>query len=402
MSRRTLRFALSAYLLTIIAQTTFIYFLAPVALLRADMVTAASLVFVVSAGATILAVVPAGRYCDRRPRRDGLRLGFLLIFIGYLAFVVAPLELPGLLITAGFVGAGLGVSVISFNSYIADLMAEEGRGRAYGRSGAASVLASAAGPLVAAAVIAVLPGPTQDLQAAGLLVVAGQVVAFLLTVPLHSVRTHDSPAAFNPNPPADTALKAIFVLNLLTGLGIGMTAPYYAVHFLSGLGVPGPQWGYLLAAATVAGAAGVFLSGRVADVLSARTIVVGGQGLHLAAALAFLAPGPTLFLMAAYMTRTFFANAVSPVTNMVLMSRTAATVRGRSMGWTSLALNAGWGFGAVVGGLTYPLLGGRMFPVGAAFTVLGAVAGFAVLERRFLVRPARGGLARPASASSGE
>lgn len=402
MTKAALRFALSAYLLTVIAQTTFIYFLAPLALHRGDMIVAATLVFAVSAGATILAVVPAGRYCDHRPRRDGLRLGFLLIGVGYIAFVVAPLAVPNLLVTAGLVGAGLGVSVISFNSYIADLMAEEGRRRAYGRSGAASVLASAIGPLVAAAVVALLPDPATDLRVAGLLVLGGQFVAFLLTMPLHPVRTHETPAAFNPNPPGESALKAIFVLNLLTGLGIGMTAPYYAVHFLSGLGVPGSQWGYILAAATVAGAAGIFVAGRVVDLLNARSVVIGGQGLHLLATLAFLAPGPTLLLASAYMARTMFANAVSPVTNTVLMSRTAAAVRGRSMGWTSLALNVGWGVGTVVGGLLYPSLGGRLFPLGAAFAVLGAVAGFAVLEKRFLARPARPEVAGPRPSSGGE
>lgn len=402
MSKRTLRFALSAFLLTIIAQTTFIYFLAPLALLRAGMVVSATLVFAVSAGATILAVVPAGRLCDHRPRRDGLRLGLLLIAIGTVAFVAAPTALAALLVTAGFVGAGLGVSAISFNSYIADLLAEEGRGKAYGRSGAASVLASAGGPLVAGAVVAVIPGPTADLRAVGLLVLAGQFVAFALTLPLHPVRTHETPTAFNPNPPAEGALRAMVVLNLLTGLGIGMTAPYYAVHFLGEMALPGEQWGYLLAAGTVAGAAGVFLSGRVSEFLTARTIVVGGQGLHLVAALAFVAPGPVMLLMGAYMARTFFANAVAPVTNTVLMSRTAATVRGRSMGWTSLALNLGWGAGAVAGGLLYPTLGGRLFPAGAAFAVVGAVAGFAVLETRFLVRPVRREIRGPVPDSGGE
>lgn len=407
MSQSTLRFALSAYLLAVIAQTTFIYFLAPLALLRSGSVASAALVFGASAAATILAVVPAGRYCDHRPRREGLRLAFIMIGMGYAAFIIAPLSLWAQLVTAGFVGAGLSVGAISFNSYVADLLAEEGRGRAYGRSGAASVLASAAGPFVAAAVVGVFPDPVDDLRVAALIVLVGQIAAFVLTMRLHSVRTHETPTAFNPNPPGEAALRAIVVLNLLTGLGIGLTAPYYAVHFLSGLELSGDAWGYLLAAATVAGAIGVFLAGRFADTLSARSIVVGGQGLHLVAALAFLAPGPVFLLMAAYVARTLFANAVAPVTHTVLMSRTAAAVRGRNMGWTSLALNLGWGAGAVVGGLVYPLLGGRIFPIGAAFAVSGAVAGFAVLERRLLVRPARRDAAAPSpisgrAADSGE
>lgn len=386
MSRRVFVQATAAFVLGVTVQTTFIFFLAPVALEVAGITGGAPWVFGASALFTTLSVVPAGRLADRFTRRSVLTLGLAITALSAVPLVWAPMRLDFIVAAAALVGGGFGFTVIAFNAYVADLLSADRMVAGYGRSGTASVFASAAGPIAAAAIMAPA-APMVGIRAVALAFAAAAGVGAILSASLPSTKTATTPPSFNPNPPEPDAVRPIMILNLLLGMGIGMTAPYYALFFLGTLRTPEATWGLILAAGTAAGALGFWLAGRLVVGMSARSIILAGQTAHVLVTLAFLMPAGLFAMAGAYLLRTVLMATVGPLTNTIVMTRTAVALRGQALGYTNLALNAGWGAGAVAGGLLLPIVGGALFPIGAGIIVLGAVAGFSVLERRLLVRP---------------
>lgn len=374
--RRALVMATAAYVVGQSAHTTFMYDLVPLATRASGLARFDAWLFSGIAVAMGLAVIPAGRLADRVPRRRVLRGGLALLGLAY-ASLLAPPSLAALLAGTAATGVGLALTFVSFNSYVADLLAGPRRGAAYGRTVALSVLAGAAGPVLAALVLRFVGEGLPGIRACALLFGLLTLASVGLTWGLPSARVPR-----DPHRRADPrAVAPVMLLYVLMGAGYGMTAPYFAVHFLDGLGMDGEAWGYALGAGTALAAAGSFLAGRLAARVEPRVVAVAGQAGLLAASLLFLVPARGAHA-AGYLGRSLFSSTTGPVVTAALMARVADDVRAESQGWSSAAWNAGWAVGAAGGGVLLATMGSSVFPLGAALGLVGAVAGVAWMSAK--------------------
>lgn len=384
MSRTPLRnyaIATAAHVLGMTAHTTYMYYLAPIALRAAGIEGRDSVIFAAIAIAMGAIVVPAGRLADRIPRRYVMRLGLFLLSLAYLPLLL-PITFAGVLAGTLSTGFGLAFLFVSFQSYVADLLRHEERGAAYGRAGALSVLASALGPFLAALVFRALSDEMLGLRVNGVLFGLSGVLGIALTTTLPSVR------AVRPPPQergrwheAARAAGPVALVYVLMGAGYGMTAPYFTVYFLDHLRWENDAWGYLLAAGTLASSLGSFAAGEASRRVSPISVSVLGQALLLASSTLFLLPFAALYAVA-FLGRSAFAATTAPSMNALLMQRARPARRAEASGYTSLAWNAGWATGAALGGAVLAARGGALFPIGGALALAGVAGGAILLRRR--------------------
>ncbi|HWH08557.1 MAG TPA: MFS transporter [Candidatus Thermoplasmatota archaeon] len=374
--RRALLLAMAAYVAGQTAHTTFMYHLVPLATRAAGLAGYDAWLFSGIAVAMGLAVIPAGRLADRVPRRRVLRGGLALLGLAYGALLLPP-SLPALLLGTAATGVGLALAFVSFNSYVADLLSGAARGAAYGRTVALSVLAGAAGPVLAGLVLRVAGEGLPGIRACAALFGAATLAAIALTWRLPSARIPRAPGRR-----ADRRVLApVMLLYLLLGTGYGMTAPYFAVYFLDRAGLDGESWGYALGLGTALAAAGSFFAGRLASRVEPRVVAVGGQAGLLGASLLFLLPAGAAHALG-YLGRSAFSATTGPVVTTAVMARVDEDVRAESHGWSSAAWNAGWAAGAAAGGVGLALLGPALFPVGALLGFAGVAAGTLLMTGR--------------------
>lgn len=378
--RRHLLIATVANTVGITSHMTYMYYLAPIAL-RAGSLAGDAIVFSLVAIAMGSAVVPAGRLADRIPRRYVLRLGLALLSVAYVG-VALPASLVA--IAAGTIASGFGLAFlfVSFQSYVADLLAAEQRAAAYGRAGAYAILASALGPFLAALVFRASPDAAVGLRANAALFALAGAAAIALTMTLASVRapTHAPHERGRWHEAARTAAP-VALLYVFMGAGYGMTAPYFAVYFLDHVHLANETWGYLLAAGTVVSAVGSLAAGELNRSADARRIAVLGMVGLVAASLVFLFPVGLVGLALGFLGRSFFSTTVAPGMNATVMRRARHARRAETQAYGSLAWNVGWATGGAAGGALLATLGGALFPLGAAIALAGVIAGVVMLGR---------------------
>ncbi|HVM46150.1 MAG TPA: MFS transporter [Candidatus Thermoplasmatota archaeon] len=378
--RNLLLVAVAANTVGMTSHMTYMYYLAPIAL-RAAGLGGDALIFSLVAVAMGAAVVPAGRLADRIPRRYVLRVGLGLLSVAYLG-VAVPLSLAA--IVAGTVASGVGLALlfVSFQSYVADLLRAEQRTAAYGRAAAYAILASAAGPALAALVFRASGAELVGLRVNAALFALAGLAAILVTLTLPSVRapTH-TPAEWGHWYEAARAAGPIALLYVFMGAGYGMTAPYFTVYFLDHAGFANDAWGVLLAAGTVASAAGSVAAGELGRRTDARRVAVVGMLGVLAATLLFLFPFGLAWLAVGFLLRSAFSTTVAPGMTAALMERAREARRAETQAYSSLAWNAGWAVGGASGGALLASVGGALFPLGSAIALVGVVAGAVLLRR---------------------
>lgn len=377
--RRHLLIATTANTLGITAHMTYMYYLAPIAL-RAGGLGGDAIVFSLVAVSMGLAVVPAGRLADRIPRRYVLRTGLALLAAAYVGVALPP-SLAA--VVGGTIASGVGLAFlfVSFQSYVADLLAADERARAYGRAGAFAVLASAAGPAVAGLVFRATTSDLLGLRVNAALFALAGLVAIALTMTLPSAR----PATYAPEErgrwlEAPRAAAPIALLYVFMGAGYGMTAPYFTVYFLDHVHLAKETWGYLLAAGTVASALGSMAAGELNRSADARRIAVLGMLGLLSASLVFLFPVGLIGLALGFLGRSLFSSTVAPGMSATIMSRARQARRAETHAYVSAAWNVGWAVGGAVGGALLAAIGGALFPLGGALALGGVALGVMLLR----------------------
>lgn len=378
------------------AHTTFLLFLAPIALRRAGGGAEASFVFAASALAMLVAVVPAGWVADRHPRRQVMHAGLVLLSACFLSLILPMAGTNGILLASILAGAGLALLVVPFFAYVADVLDASALPRAYGMVGTLAVLGAAGGPLAGAAIFHLAPdeGAGIAMMAWGLALLC--LLAGWLTVALpHATR---AVSLAEPTAPIGRApLRTLVGFSLLfgfIGLSFGLTLPYFALYFLGHEGLTNEAWGILLGVGTAASALALLGAGKFGTRYTTSRFLIGSQGAAAVAALAFIFPLPAGILAAAYVGRTFFAGAYSPIVNASLMEQMPPSARGRAHGWTSLAWNVGWGIGALAGAGILAKYGGILFTLGALAGLVGTLLSVT------MIRSQAQGAGKPGNASS--
>lgn len=378
--RRALRRATAAYVLGTSAHATFIFYLAPIALRSAGLGGLDAWIFSGIAVAMGVAVFPAGWLADRHPRRKVLRAGLAFLGVSY-APLLLPVTFMGVLFATALNGVGLALLFVSFNAYVADLLARSKVSVAFGATGALAILASAAGPFLAALAFRLAPSEAVALRADAALFGLGTVAGIALTFFLPAARAGRPEAGDGASLGwrGDARIVApMSLLYLLMGTGYGLTLPYFAVYFLDHLRVAPEAWGVFLGAATIAGAAGSFLGGRLGAGRPGLVALVG-QAFHTLVSLLFLLPLAAPVLGAVYVGRHLLSTGVAPIVNAQL-SRVRPEARARAQGVASVTWNAGWACGAAAGGVLLARLDGALFPLGAGLALAGVAAGFMALR----------------------
>lgn len=397
-----------AYILGMAAQTTFVFFLVPTYAAENALGDAQTLAYVVNALAATAVGIAAGRLADRVPRRRVMRLGWSLEAAGALVLALGPVGTWSLGIGSALVGVGLSYGFVGFQSYVADLHGSEGLARAYGVTGALAVLGGAAGPFLAGRVLA-----ASGMGAAAYSVAVMGVLAFLLTLPLRRARRHEHPPPVGPR--VGFAAAALFAFDprgslrgtgggdataylvafAILGLGYGLTAPWMGPHLLEAHALAPDALGTLVAIATLAGAIGIFVAGRLGERRDRALGLALAANALLAITLVGFAFAPTLQVAALlFVGRHLVGNATGPILHAGIVRATPPERRGRALGATNLAWNLPWAAGALAGGAMLTRAGAEVFLAGAALVALGPLAGLAM--RRY----ARGDSSGRASAGS--
>lgn len=376
-TRRSLSLAIAANICGLAAHTTYMYYLAPIALREGGIVGKDAIAFSLVAVAMGLAVVPAGRLADRIPRRRVMRIGLALLGLSYVALLVEP-SLAAIL--GGVVASGVGLAFlfVSFGSYVADLLASSERSKAYGAAGALGVLASAAGPALAALTLRL--APAQGLRVNALLFAVTAAIGIALTWSLPTARGHGASSERGSARDTFRTATPLMALYLVQGAGYGMTAPYFTVYFLDHVGMARDAWGYALAAGTLASAAGSFFAGRLIATFSASRVMLGGQAMLLLSCSLFLFPLPTAALLVGFFGRSLFSTTTGPGVSTLLMERARPERRAEAQSYTSVGWNAGWAIGAALGGWTLARYGGAAFAIGGTLGLAGVAVGVALLR----------------------
>lgn len=369
--RRTLALATAAYVLGVTAQNTWLFYFVPVALRAAGLEGREAWGFAASALATMIAVVPAGKLTDKIPRRRAMRIGLGLLALSYLPILLAPPSLGATVLASLLSGTGLAFLAVSFNSYVADLLAKEDMSSAYGATAAVSVLASATGPLAAAGFISLAGSVALGLRVNGAIFLVASLVGAAITLLLPHVASPTSRATLAGGHPRPKRVLPVAILYVFLGLSFGITTPYYGVYFLGPLGIDSGTWGLVLAFGTAASAAGLFLAGMAGRRASPRVLLVVGQALAALVVLPFLFASTGALLDGAYVARMLFASTLAPLANALLMGDVDPGARATAQGYTSMAWNAAWTVGALGGGYALGTLGGALFPLGGLLAVVG-------------------------------
>lgn len=388
MGNRNLALAMAANTLGVTAHTTYMYYLAPIALRTAGIHDRDAVLFSLIAIAMGAAVVPAGKLADRVPRRYCMRLGLALLGLSYVAFFFPLGLVPA---AAGTISSGVGLALlfVSFQSYVADLLRAEERTGAYARAGALAVLATALGPFLAALLFRVTPEAVAGLRWNAALFAVAAFVGIVLTLLLPSARQPSSEAAVRGRwSYAARAAGPIAILYVFMGAGYGMTAPYFTVYFLDHVGVDNESWGYVLAMGTLMSALGATLAGAAGRRLPAPPVALGGMVGLVLSSLVFLFPVPTFAFVLGFLGRSLFSTTVGPGMNAALMARAATGQRAEAQAYGSLAWNVGWAVGGAVGGTLLARFGGALFPLGGALALCGVLVG-AVLLHQWRMSPER-------------
>lgn len=382
---RALRFATASYVLGWMAHVSFVFYLAPLALRLGDAGGRDAWVFAGTAVASVLAVLPSGRLADRFPRRHILRASMLLLGASYLPLLLLPPSFAATLAATLITGTGFAMMFVSFNAYVPDLVAGTPLSGAYAKSSAFSTLAGAAGPFVAALVFDLIQAQPFALRVNAalflLIALAGAACTLALPAAGHGARDTVTRGGLVESWRSERAsvVPLTIVMGFL-GAGYGATLPYFAVFFLDHVQLGAAPWGYTLAAATFASAAGTLLAGRLASRFPIRPFILAPQVALAFVSLSFIAPLPALALGAAFVVRNAFSSTTGPLVNSVLMPRVAPHARGRVQAWGTLAWNVGWAGGAAIGGLALARWGGAVFPIGAVFGLLGVAAGVRLIQ----------------------
>lgn len=364
-----------AYVIGWAAHMTLPYYLAPIALREGGNTTLEPWVFAAVSIASLLAVAQAGRLADSYPRRRVMRAGLALLAVSFVPLLVQPRGLVPALLGASLSGAGLATMIVSFNSYVADMVAGPSRSKAYGSIGAFSTLAGAVGPFAAAGIFRVIEHDQTAIRAAAAIFCVACVAAIILTLTLPPAPTRErSPGAgvFATWRAESRHIKPVAIFYAMLGIGYGMTFPYFAVYFFDTLHTPYATWGVLLGVATVASALGAFAGGRLVARYSMSTIVLSSQTLLLASMIIFVLPLPFVFFALGYVGRNVVSNMIGPILNSSMMGRVATEHRARTQAWMTFSWNVGWTVGSLAGGVVLARWGGWLFPLGGVIGFVSA------------------------------
>ena len=356
----------------------------------------------------------SGWWSDRLPKRKPL------VVAGYtIASLLRPLMGIAQSATQVFairVGDRIGKGIRSSprDALIADSVAPEDRGRAFGFHRASDHLGAVVGPLLA---FVLLQWVGVSMRLVFLLAAIPAAVAMLVLVLMVREDTrrvkmviggsdglgtfdtgggpradptvvdtaappHSPPPAAGPLPPLGRRFYAYLAVLLVFTLGNSTDA--FLLLRATDVGVPLALIPLLWSVLHLVKAAASTPSGRLSDRLGRRTLIVTGWLVYAAVYLGFAAAGTPWHIWALFLAYGVFFGLTEGVEKALVADLVPANARGRAFGWYNLSI----GLGALPASVLFGVLWDR-WGAPAAFTLGAGLAGVAALGLLAVIPPGR-------------
>ena len=346
----------------------------------------------------------SGWWSDRLPKRKPL------VVAGYtIASLLRPLMGIAQSATQVFairVGDRIGKGIRSSprDALIADSVAPEDRGRAFGFHRASDHLGAVVGPLLA---FVLLQWVGVSMRLVFLLAAIPAAVAMLVLVLMVREDTRrvkmviggsDGLGIFDtggapradptvvdtvaPLPPLGRRFYAYLAVLLLFTLGNSTDA--FLLLRATDVGVPLALIPLLWSVLHLVKAAASTPSGRLSDRLGRRTLIVTGWLVYAAVYLGFAAAGTPWHIWALFLAYGVFFGLTEGVEKALVADLVPANARGRAFGWYNLSI----GLGALPASVLFGVLWDR-WGAPAAFTLGAGLAGVAALGLLAVIPPGR-------------
>ncbi|MBU2549403.1 MAG: MFS transporter [Proteobacteria bacterium] len=317
----------------------------------------------------------SGIWTDRTRRRKP----FLLAGYGLAGLVRPLIGLAGHWTTVAAIRftdrLGKGVRTSPRDALIADVVAPEQRGRAYGLHRAMDHAGAVAGPLVAAALLTI-----EGFTMRGVFLMAAIPAAAVILVLVFGVK--ELPA--RPGPPASESEPSagrrelgrdfrLFLLALVL-FTLGNSTDAFLLLRLSEAGVPAASVALLWSLHHVVKTLSTYVGGRLSDRMGRRTMILGGWSVYAAVYLAFALVDGRGGLITVFLLYGLYFGLTEPSEKAWVVDLVPASVRGTAFGYYHGAIGLAALPASLIFGLLWHFLGAATaFIAGAALAASAVV-----------------------------
>jgi|GEM_PF-1999077 len=320
--------------------------------------------------ALMLTSFPGGHLSDVIGRKWLIFAGWGLIGIGM--FMLIIIQAKWFLILASLVmGVGEGISISASHALLADLVKDEHLSREYGTITALAILVAAGGPLLMGQIIKHYHsdglGVSLSLSiCAALSILAAGLSLFFREKKQHATNIPGMRDLFRLGgftKKEKRVVRDILIVEAITGLGAGMTVPFFSIFFLNRFSSSPEHLSYIFTAATFAVAIATFCIGLIGERVKKLDAMVFGNAASIPMAIGITLSPTLLFGGVFYVLRSTLANMLMPIWGAFMMRSLGTSVRGKALGLNHMAWNLFWVLGSLVGGHVTNLLKGWAFPM---------------------------------------
>lgn len=309
--------------------------------------------------------LPGGWLSDIFGRKKLIVIGWFTMGLGSL-LLSQFVDWRSLLLSSGLIGLGWGLSGCAFLAYIADTMESRKLSMSYGILQSVSLLLSASGPYIIGYVIKTVPrGLT-----VGLWLLAGIMFsATFFALLLHETsKKETNRGIFSAGVFSKKEKKIVLDFSLaylITGVGAGLTVPFYSIFFIERFRSTAYQLGIIFTISTICLTVATYLSGYLGDKVDKLKFFLLSNGITVPLALGIVI-APTLLLSGSfYIGLDMVANMIWPVWSAFFMIHITSKIRGKATGITFTIWSLAYMMGAALGGHFFVCIDGWVFPLAA-------------------------------------
>lgn len=317
----------------------------------------------------------SGAWSDRIGSRKGLVLsGYALAGVTrpLIGIITSPWQLLAIRLADRF---GKGTRNPPRDALIADSVAPETRGRAFGFNRAMDHAGAAVGPILAAVFLLIWPGQYRTLFL--LAVIPGVLVVLLLALGLREPprRTTTTPEMTWTLQPFEKGFRRYLLILVIFTLGNSSDA--FLLVRAGELGVATATLPILWCVFHLLKSCGNMLAGRAVDRIGSRPMIVGGWTLYAGIYLGFAFASTQWHIWLLFIGYALFYAFTEPAEKTLVANLVGSEQRGLAYGWFNAAVG--------IGTLPASLLFGWLYQAFGALTAFGTGAALAVVAGLLLL-----------------
>jgi MFS family permease len=189
----------------------------------------------------------------------------------------------------------------------------------------------------------------------------------------------------------DRRIWVLFWSRLIDGAGFSIVSPFLALYMNQVLGAPMTLVGLVLLVAGLAGAAGSFVGGVIADARGRRKVMVVSmitRSLSFVSLAVVITVMPELWLISALLALNFFlGGAFDPANNAMVADVVEPARQLEAYGLLRVAWNLGFAVGPAIGGLIVAFSYNLAFLASAGVSMIAALILLFFLKESYIPKP---------------